>query len=378
MLSSARSRYGLVLAAAVSCYAALGAVLAALPRYVHDDLGVGAVALGVAVGAPALTAVLARPVGGRRADRVGPRPLVLAGAGVMAVAGLPAPLSPTLGALVASRLGVGAGEGAMMSATVLWLLRLAGPDRRGRALGHIGLANFAGLAVGPLIAAGLGGGGAVRTVLAVAVALPLLGAAAALGVPPPAPSREPEDAAPSTRSLIRRTGRAGFGLLLVNVGYVSVLGFGAEVARRHGTGLESLVVPVFAVVVIAARTLGAGLPDRLGGRRMVIVAAGAEAVGLVVYALAASPPLALGALLVLSAGQSLAVPGLGLLALAGVPAAEQGAAAGAFFAWFDAGVGAGGPLTGGVAQLTSPPGALVFAGAAVAGAVVLSLRARSR
>jgi hypothetical protein len=86
----------------------------------------------------------------------------------------------------------------------------------------------------------------------------------------------------------------------------------------------------------------------------------------------------LGALLVLSAGQSLAVPGLGLLALAGVPAAEQGAAAGAFFAWFDAGVGAGGPLTGGVAQLTGPPGALVFAGAAVAGAVVLSLRARPR
>ena len=253
--------------------------------------------------------------------------------------------------------------------------------RRGgepRALGHIGLANFAGLAVGPLIAAGLGGAGAARTVLAVAVALPLLGAAAALAVSPPAPAREPEDAAPSTRSLIRRTGRAGFGLLLVNVGYVSVLGFGAEVARRQGTGLEALVVPVFAVVVILARTLGAGLPDRLGGRRMVIAAAGAEAVGLAVYALAGRPPLALGALLVLSAGQSLAVPGLGLLALAGVPAAEQGAAAGAFFAWFDAGVGAGGPLTGGVAQLTSPSGALVFAGVAVAGAVVLSLRARPR
>jgi hypothetical protein len=38
----------------------------------------------------------------------------------------------------------------MVSAAVLWLLVLAGPPRRGMALGHIGLANYAGLTVGPL------------------------------------------------------------------------------------------------------------------------------------------------------------------------------------------------------------------------------------
>ncbi len=77
-------------------------------------------------------------------------------------------------------------------------------------------------------------------------------------------------------------------------------------------------------------------------------------------------------LLALSIGQSLAVPGLGLLALAGVPAESQGAAAGLFFAWFDAGVGLGGPLVGSVASVTGPSGALEAAAVAVAGAVVIS------
>jgi len=96
-------------------------------------------------------------LGGRLADRVGPRVPLIAGAVTMAAAAVPAAVSATLGAFVASRLAVGVGGGLMMSAAVLWLLRLAGPGRRGRALGHIGLANYGGLAVGPLVAGALGG-----------------------------------------------------------------------------------------------------------------------------------------------------------------------------------------------------------------------------
>jgi MFS family permease len=368
-----RGAYGAVLAAASCCYAALGAVLSILPGYVPDQLGGGPSAVGLAVGAPALTGLLARPAGGRMADRLGARPLVLAGAAAMALASLPAVASATLGALVLSRLAVGAGEGVMMSAAVLWLLQLAGPLRRGRALGHIGLANFGGLALGPLLAAALGGAGASRDVLAAAVALPLLGATIAITVA--APLRAPGAHGPSTSStasLLRHTARAGIGLLLVNVGYVSVLSFGADVARIRQTGLQTLIVPVFAVAVVAARALGAALPDRLGGRRTVVLFAGGEALGLVVFALAPAAAPALVALLVLSIGQSLSVPGLGLVALARVPAAQQGAAAGLFFAWFDAGVGLGGPAVGAIASSTGPAGALIAAAVAVAAAAVLA------
>ena len=61
-----------VLATAVLCYAALGVVLGILPDYVHS-LGGGAVLVGFAVGAPALTGAAARPLGGRLADRTGRR-----------------------------------------------------------------------------------------------------------------------------------------------------------------------------------------------------------------------------------------------------------------------------------------------------------------
>jgi predicted MFS family arabinose efflux permease len=289
----------------------------------------------------------------------------------MALAVAPTLLWPTLTALLASRLAVGAGEGVMMSATVLWLLRLTPAQRRGRALGHIGLANFAGLALGPLLATALGGARAASAVLGAALALPLAGAAAALALQSPRrAAAHGATAQAQPRALLCKTARPGAALLLVNVGYVAVLSFGP------GAGAPgALVVPVFAMVVIAARTLGGAIPDRLGGRRTVLVFAGAEAVGLLVSALAPAPAVALAALVALAVDQALAVPGLGLLALAGVPAARQGAAAGLFFAWFDAGVGLGGPATGAVAALAGARGALVAAALAV-GAAVVAVRPR--
>jgi len=369
--------YLAVLGSAVLCYAALGAVLAILPRYVPGRLHSGPAALGLAVGAPALSGLLARPFGGRLADRTGPLPPLLAGAVLMAAGAVPAAASATLSALVLSRLAAGAGEGMMMSATVLWLLRLAGPERRGRALGHIGLANYGGLALGPLLASALGGPAASRTVLWSAAVLPLAGGVAALGarrLSATVPGPSGRERRPGTLALLRETAPAGVGLLLVNVGYVSVLSFGAAVARGAGTGLGSLIVPVFAAVVIVSRTLGGGLPDRLGGRRTVVLFAGLEAAGLALYAQLGSAPLALIALVALSIGQSLAVPGLGLLALAGVPREHQGAASGLFFAWFDAGVGLGGPVVGAAAGLAGPSGALELAAGAVAIAIAVGWR----
>ena len=365
-----RGPYAAVLGAATSCYAALGAVLAILPRYVPGALGGGSTAVGIAVGAPALTGLLARPLGGRAADRFGPRAPLLAGAAAMAAGAIPAQLFATFGALLASRLAVGAGEGIMMSAGVAWLLALAGRGRRGRTLGHIGLANYGGLALGPLLAAALGGAGAAHAFPGASVALPLLGAAAVLWLDAPRGDGGQADA--PMGSLLRRTAPAGLGLLLVNVGYVSALSFGADVTDARGTGLASLIVPVFSAVVIVTRTLGGGVPDRLGARRTVMLFAGAEVLGLLAYAASAATVPALAALLVLSAGQSLAVPGLGLLALARVEPADQGAAAGLFFAWFDAGVGVGGPAVGAGAALEGPSDALSAAGLAVGAVVALA------
>jgi nitrate/nitrite transporter NarK len=84
-----RAAYLAVLGAGVLCYAALGAVLRILPELVDNPA-----ALGLLVGAPALTAVVTRPAGGRVADRVGAAPVMLAGAVVMAAGVAPALAAP--------------------------------------------------------------------------------------------------------------------------------------------------------------------------------------------------------------------------------------------------------------------------------------------
>jgi MFS family permease len=354
--TSTRTSYLLVLAAAVCCYAALGAVVRIIPSYVGSTLGRSAVAVGLAVGAPALTAVVTRPIGGRLGDRLGPRPIVIGGAVVTAVGALPM-FVESYPVFLCSRLLVGVGEGAMMSASVLWLLRLAPADRRGRTLGHIGLANYAGLTLGPLVA------DAVKSVDAVFVAaavLPLVGLLASSSARSGrAPEQHPAERRSTGQILLVLLG-PGIGLLLVNVGYAALLTFGPAAIGAAAVA----VLPIYAVTVIVVRTIWGSLPDRLGGARMLTIAAPTAAAGLVMAALLA-PAAALAGVAVLGIGQALAVPALGLLAIGRVPEDQHGVASGVFFSWFDAGVGLGAPFAGLVAGLTDASGALVAAAVAV-------------
>jgi MFS family permease len=414
----ARTRYLTVLATAILCYAALGTVLGILPGYVHS-LGGGAVLVGFAVGAPALTGALGRPQGGRIADRIGPARVVIAGALVMAVGTIPAYVT-ALPVLIVSRLAVGAGEAAMMAATVLWLLRLAGPERRGRAMGHIGLANYAGLTVGPPLSQALVGQTHPTRVWITAAILPLLGAALAFvmargkdeaahaiahdvqaklaptersgegtpggeGTPSGegtpggegTPSGEGTGSGAAAHSAFRATLRPGLGLMLVNFGYVALLSFGAAAASEQKSGVAAFVIPVFGAGVIASRTILAGIPDRFGPARTLSAAVTLEAAGLVGLGVATNPPAALLALVVMAIGQGLAVPSLGLLALASVPPSRHGRTAGAFFAYFDAGVGLGGPAVGLAARAADPSGALFAAAVAVVATVPVALLSRA-
>ena len=365
------------------CYAALGAVLGILPDYVHS-LGGEAVLVGLAVGAPALTGAAGRPFGGRLADRHGPARVMIAGAALMAAGTIPA-FVPSLALLIASRLVVGAGEATMMAAAVLWLLRLAGPERRGRAMGHIGLANYAGLTIGPPLAQALGGASNSDLVWIAAAALPLISAGlAALQARSPearaahvtAEQEHSERDVPEPKAW-KVTLRPGLGLMLVNFGYVALLSFGAAAVTEQHAGVAALVIPVFGVGVIASRTILAGVPDRVGAGRTLTGAVVIESAGLAGVAVATSPPEALIALVVMAIGQGLAVPSLGLLALASVPPSRHGRTAGAFFAYFDAGVGLGGPAAGFVARVADPTGALLAAAGAVLAAAPVALLRRA-
>src|SRR6202011_2641167 len=131
-------------------FLAIGAALPVLPGYVRGPLRSGDVAVGFVVGAFALTAVVCRPLAGRQSDVRGRRAVLVAGALAMALGGALYLFSTSVPALIAARLVVGAGEGAVYTAGATWAVDLAPEDRRGLALGLFGLSVWGGLSLGPL------------------------------------------------------------------------------------------------------------------------------------------------------------------------------------------------------------------------------------
>ena len=117
----------------------VGSVLPVLPRYIHGPLDSGDVAVGVVIGAYAVTGLLLRPVAGRLADTRGRRPTVLVGACLVALSGFLYLPSLGIAGLIVARLILGAGEGAVYTAGSAWIVDLAPEDRRGRVLGLYGL-----------------------------------------------------------------------------------------------------------------------------------------------------------------------------------------------------------------------------------------------
>ena len=339
---------------------AVGSVLPILPRYIHGPLDSGDVAVGIVIGAYAVTGLLLRPVAGRFADTRGRKPTVVAGTVLVALSGLLYLPSAGIAGLIVARLVVGAGEGAVYTAGSAWIVDLAPEERRGRVLGLYGLAVWGGLSIGPLLGELLLDLGGYDAVWIFAAALPMLGALIAVSardpfVPlshaEPHPLIAPEAIGP------------GFAIALASFGYAAVATFIVLHLEARGVGHGATVFAAFAAMIVLTRLVIGDLPDRVGAAPVAIAATVGEAIGLLLIALAHSLPVALIGGLAMGAAFSLLNPSLMLIALGRVSQRARGAAMGTYTAFFDAGVGLGAPIAGIVAALTSYEGAFLFAAA---------------
>ena len=337
-----------VFVAALLAFLGLGAVLPVLPQYVKGPIGAGDVAVGVVTGAFAFTAVLCRPVAGRIADARGRRVIVVAGALFAALAGALYFVPAGVPGLLVARLVLGAGEGCVFTAGATWTVDLAPPDRRGRAIGLFGLAIWSALTIGPLIGEGLLSLGGYDLVWGFAAVAPLCGALVARSVPD---AHEPPPPGPRPPLIPRAALRPGTALALANLGYAALAGFLVLHLADRGIGHGAAVFTVFAAAVVAARTVGGRLPDVLGPRRTAVAAACAEAAGLAVIAAAHTLLVALAGAMLMGLGFSTLYPSLALLVVRRADEDRRGAALGTFTAFFDIGMGVGGPLAGAIASV---------------------------
>lgn len=342
------------------CLLAVGAVLPVLPRYVHDSLGAGDLAVGVVVGCYAITGLLLRPFAGRFADHRGRKPTVLVGSLLVAAAGFLYLLPLGVAGLIGARLVLGAGEGSVFTAGSAWIVDLAPIERRGRVIGLYGLAVWSGLSIGPLIGELAQHALGYTAVWLLAGALPLIGAAIASRVPDPfepSPLLEHEHHPLIAKEAVR----PGAALALGSIGYGTIAAFVVLLLEARGVGHGAVVFGAFATMVVLTRLVGGDLPDRIGPTRVAIAAACVEALGLSAIAVAQSLPVALAGALAMGAAFSLLYPSLSLIVVDNVSDRRRGAALGTFTAFFDAGVGLGAPLAGAMAALTSYEGAFFLA-----------------
>jgi len=366
-----------VFAVTFSGLVAVGAVLPVLPRYVDGPLGGGNIAVGVVIGAYAVTGLLLRPVAGRLADHRGRKPTVLLGSFLVAIAGFLYLLPLGVPGLIGARLLLGAGEGTVFTAGSAWIVDIAPPDRRGRIIGLYGLSVWAGLSIGPLIGELLLHASGYTAVWLFAGLAPLAGALIALRLPDPFHAKPGVD---EHHPLIAREAvRPGAALALGSLGYATVASFVVLHLDQRALGHGAVVFGVFATMVVLTRLAAGGLPDRIGPARVAIGAALVEAAGLATLGLAQSLPVAVAGAMAMGAAFSLLYPALLLIVVDRVAETRRGAALGTFTAFFDAGIGFGAPLAGIAAALSSYEGAFLFASCvALASATLILLTISTR
>src|ERR1044072_5930940 len=204
------------------CLLAVGAVLPVLPRYVHGPLDGGNIAVGVVVGAFAVTGLLLRPFAGRLADHRGRRRTVLLGSLLVATSGFLYLLPLGIPGLIFARLVLGAGEGTVFTAGSAWIVDLAPEGRRGRVIGLYGLAVWAALSIGPLLGELVLNVSSYTFVWLCAGITPLVGATIAIRLPDPFRPLPRTERNPLIASEALRPGAA---LALASIGYATLAAF---------------------------------------------------------------------------------------------------------------------------------------------------------
>lgn len=353
----------------------IGATLPVLPRYVSGPLGGGEVEVGIVTGAFAITGLACRPLAGHLADRRGRRRVVIWGALATAASGLLLFVPAGVPGLIVSRLFLGAGEGAVYTAGSAWIVDLAPPDRRGRIIGLYGLAIWGGLALGPPIGELILQATDYELVWAFATAAPLVGALVATRIPErfvPRAGLEHE-----RRLLAHEALRPGLGLALAIVGYATMAAFVVLHLEQREIGHGAAVFAAFAATVVATRILLGWLPDRFGPVRCAIGAGCVEAAGLLTIAGAETIAVAALGAVAMGAGFSLLFPSFALVVVNRVPIERRGVAMGTLTAFFDLGMGIGGPLAGAAAALGGYSAAFALAAACALSTLLVALSLRS-
>jgi MFS family permease len=319
-----------------------------MPAYAHERLGANAITAGLAVTIGSLATMFSRPISGRFADQSGGRRVAMTGAILGLIGGIGHVVATDLPVLVLARLFLGAGEGALFTGSVGWILEHTEQSQRGKVAGHFGLAMWMGLASGPMLGTAILSISTYRGVWIAASIIPMLAWVLVA-------STRPEDRTSSGGTNIRRAlfpraawvpGASG---VFSSIGYGVIAAFLVPRFAALDFAGQNFALTAFGIAFMITRFLGSGYAARFGGRRVLLSAFLIESVGLAGLSLTHVEWLAFTSTAVAGAGLSLLIPSVTSLVTEAADPRERTAAVGAVTSAWDLGVAIGGPLGGFVA-----------------------------
>lgn len=362
-------QYLLVVGATFLFFAAFGASLPVLPRYVVDVLGRGDTAVGFVFASYAFAAVAVRPLIGRAGDRSGRRLLIQIGATITAVALLGHLVADTVSLLVAMRLFAGVGQAAVLVGFTTMALDLAPRARQGEAASYVMVALQLGLGFGPLMGELLlVGSGYAAVWIASAV-----GSLVCVGVTTLFPPEARRAEVPTHGLFHPAAIRPGVIVFLGALGFVGWLAFVPLYGRSVGL---TQVAPLFllcSLTIAAVRILGAKLPDRFGAVPLATIGLVVLTVSLTTMGLAPSAVGLYVTTIGLGVGTAILAPSMVLAAIRGVASNERAQVMATFTMFLDL-ASAIGPTALGLAAATTGYGPTFLVAGAAAGLGLVLLR----
>jgi MFS family permease len=366
------------LSAAVLAFFISGAVfLPVVPRFTVGPLGGDDFAVGLVLGAFALSSLAMRPFAGRLADRRGRRIVLIAGAIITVAASFGHLVAGTIPLLMVMRLALGVGEALFFVAALAAATDLAPDHRRGEAISLISLSLYP-LAIARDRRVLLAMSGFTAAWIAAGV---IAAASVALSWLAPETLAPKERATASTGGgLLHRRGLEPGLLLLCGVwGMGPFFAFLPLLADQLDLGGAGTFFALFALVVVGLRLVGARLPDRVGAAKLSGTALVVSAIGLALAGIAPTFIGLLAATIVFGIGVAFTFPAIMAMAVVGVPADERGAVVGTAGLFVDAAFGLSPAVLGLLAGVAGYPSTfLVSAVVAAIGAAWLLVRRPGR
>ncbi|WP_341833979.1 MFS transporter [Chitinophaga pollutisoli] len=336
-------QFGLLCLSNLLFSASFNMMIPELPAYL-TSLG-GADYKGYIIGLFTLMAGLSRPFSGKLTDTIGRIPVMVFGSVICVICSLLYPMVSSVGAFLLLRFFHGFSTGFKPTGTSAYVADMVPFNRRGEAMGMVGLASTIGLSLGPSIGGSIANAWGIVTMFQISAIFALLSVVILIGMKETLHNRE--KFRPALLKISRHEIFEPAVMAPVVITFLTYFSYGAlltiipDFSAHLGLQNKGLFFTFFTASSIGIRLLAGKTSDRYGRVPILKIAATLMAISMVVIGLAHTPAVLLAGALLYGVSLGLNSPAVTAWTIdLGLPE-HRGRALGSMYIALEAGIGLG-------------------------------------